>query len=189
MPPEAAKTTAEADGGLGIRKQRRRSPEESPPGTVIEPESVKSQGGATLTKQADGSYLASGTNPASDAYVIAAPMPDAPVSALAARMLPDASLPNQSLGRAFNGNFVLAEFEVDVMSAETGGNPVQSKIAKAQADYSQKGWDITNLADRRQEAAEGQGLGGRWTDEEGTAQGDVRARAARARRRDGDASR
>jgi len=112
---------------------------------VIEPVSVKSEGGATLTKQDDGSYLASGTNPAKDVYVITAKMPEASVSAFLLECLPDASLPNQSLGRAPNGNFVLEEFEVDVASVENAGNPVQAKIAKAEADYSQKGYEITSL--------------------------------------------
>ncbi len=124
---------------------------------VIEPESVKSQGGATLTKQADGSYLASGTNPDSDAYIIRAKMPDAAVSAFLLECFPDASLPNQSLGRASNGNFVLAEVEVDVESTETGGNPVQAKIVKAQADYSQKGYDIASLVTGGKKRQKGKG--------------------------------
>ena len=95
--------------------------------------------------QSDGSYLVTGTNPAKDVYVITAKVGDAPVSAFLLECLPDASLPNQSLGRASNGNFVLEEFEVDVVTAENAGNPVQAKIAKAQADYSQKNYDITNL--------------------------------------------
>ncbi|MCE9520702.1 MAG: PSD1 and planctomycete cytochrome C domain-containing protein, partial [Verrucomicrobia bacterium] len=124
---------------------------------VIAPVSVKSQGGATLTKQSDGSYLASGTNPDSDAYVITAKMPGAEVSAFLLECFPDASLPNQSLGRASNGNFVLAEFEVDVMSTENGGNPVQAKIGKAQADYSQKGYEITNLVTGGKKRQKGKG--------------------------------
>ena len=112
---------------------------------VIEPQSVKSQGGATMVRQGDGSYLATGTNPAKEVYVITAKMPDAPVSAFLLECFPDASLPTQSLGRSPNGNFVLEEFDVDIATPETAGNPVQVKIAKAQADYSQKGYEITNL--------------------------------------------
>lgn len=118
--------------------------EDKNPWEVIEPESIKSQGGATMVRQDDGSYLVSGTNPAKDVYVITAKMPDAPVSAFLLECLPDASLPNRSLGRAPNGNFVLGEFEVDVARADNG-NPVQAKIVKAEADYSQKGYEVTNL--------------------------------------------
>ena len=80
---------------------------EQSPWTPVEPTEVKSQGGATLTRQVDGSYLASGTNPTHDTYVITATLPNAPVSAFLLECLPDPSLPNQSLGRAPNGNFVL----------------------------------------------------------------------------------
>lgn len=125
--------------------------------SVIQLESVKSQGGAIITRQADDSYLASGTNPESDAYIITAKMPAAAVSAFLLECLPDASLPAQSLGRASNGNFILAEFEVDVMSTETGGNPVQAKIVKAQADYSQKGYDIANLVSGGKKRQKGKG--------------------------------
>ncbi len=121
------------------------APEEKNAWDVIAPESVNSQGGATMVRQSDGSYLATGNNPAKDVYIITAKMPDAPVSAFLLECLPDASLPNQSLGRAPNGNFVLQEIEVDVVTAENAGNPVQAKIVKAQADYSQKGYEITNL--------------------------------------------
>jgi Protein of unknown function (DUF1549)/Protein of unknown function (DUF1553)/Planctomycete cytochrome C len=117
--------------------------EEKPVWDALELESVKSQGGATVARQEDGSYLASGTNPAQEAYVITAKMPDAPVSAFLLECLPDAT--TKKLGRSPNGNFVLVDFEVDVHSEENGGNPVQAKIVKAQADYSQKGYEITNL--------------------------------------------
>ena len=128
---------------------------EQSPWSLIEPTKVESQGGATLTRQGDGSYLASGKNPASDTYVITATLPHAPVSAFLLECLPDPSLPNQSLGRAFNGNFVLAEFEVDVEG--DAGNPVQATIAKAQADYSQKGWDIANLVSTGKKRQRGKG--------------------------------
>ena len=119
--------------------------EEKSPWDLITPESVSSQGGATMVRQDDGSYLATGTNPAKDDYIITVKIPDAPVSAFLLECLPDASLPNQSLGRAPNGNFVLEEFEVDVVTAENAGNPVQAKIVNAQANYSQKGYEIANL--------------------------------------------
>ncbi len=119
-------------------------------------------------------------------------MPDAPVSAFLLECFPDPSLPNQSLGRASNGNFVLAEFEVDVMSVENAGNPVQSRISKAQADYSQKGYEVANLESDskgpgRKKAAKRRTAGPWMADQE-------RSRARRCscstsrclRRRDGD---
>ncbi len=128
---------------------------EKNPWTLLEPQKVESQGGATLTRQTDGSYLASGTNPASDTYVISAKMPDEPVSAFLLECLPDPSLPTQGVGRSFNGNFVLAEFEVDVI--DDSGNPVQADFARVEADYSQKGWEITNLLNPGKKRQRGKG--------------------------------
>lgn len=122
-----------------------------------EPESVQSQGGATLTRQIDGSFLASGKNPAKDVYVITLKAGEAPVTGFLLECFPDASLPNQSLGRAANGNFVLGGFDVDVASPETGGNPVQAKLVKAVADYSQKDWDIGQLATAKKKRQVGKG--------------------------------
>jgi hypothetical protein len=123
----------------------------------LEPETVQSQGGANLTRQPDGSYLASGTNPAKDVYVISLKTGDAPVTGFLLECFPDVSLPNQSLGRAPNGNFVLGGFDVDVTSAETGGNPVQAKLVKAVADFSQKDWDIGQLAMAKKKRQLGKG--------------------------------
>ncbi|OAI58115.1 hypothetical protein AYO49_01270 [Verrucomicrobiaceae bacterium SCGC AG-212-N21] len=111
--------------------------------TLLEPTEVKSQGGATLTRQGDGSYLASGTNPAKDTYVITASLPDLQASAFLLECFPDASLPEQSLGRASNGNFVLTEVDIDVLTE--AGNPMQATLSRVQADYSQKDWSINNL--------------------------------------------
>jgi hypothetical protein len=68
--------------------------------------------GAKLTRQSDGSYLASGPNPAKDTYIFDAPLPKDGVTAFLLECLPDPSLPNQSLGRYANGNFVLTDFDV-----------------------------------------------------------------------------
>lgn len=107
----------------------------------LAPRSVTSRGGATLTRQEDGTYLASGVNPAHDVYEIVAPLPPGPCSGLLLECLPDPSLPNQSLGRYPNGNFVLTKVEVE-LTAPTLPAPVQAQLVKAAADYSQAGWDI-----------------------------------------------
>ncbi len=112
----------------------------------LDPENVQSKQGATLTRQADGSYLASGRNPPRDVYVFDVAMPTDGVSAFLLECLPDTSLPNQSLGRNSNGNFVLSQFDVFVQSP--GGKPVAQTVAKAVADYSQKGYDITAVLNK-----------------------------------------
>jgi hypothetical protein len=99
--------------------------------------------GAKLTRQSDGSYLASGPNPPKDTYLFDAPMPKEGVTALLLECLPDPSLPNQSLGRNSNGNFVLTDF--DVFIQKSGGKPEKQTLARVAADYSQKGYEIENV--------------------------------------------
>ena len=109
--------------------------------TGLVPSSVKSSGGATLIKQGDGTWLASGKNTDNDTYEITAPLPAGPFTGLRLSVLPDASLPNQSLGRSGNGNFILSGVEVDV-SAPSLAQPLQAEFIKAEASYQQSGWEV-----------------------------------------------
>ncbi|HRH98808.1 MAG TPA: DUF1553 domain-containing protein, partial [Prosthecobacter sp.] len=102
--------------------------------------------GAKLTRQSDGSYLASGPNPAKDTYIFDAPLPKDGVTAFLLECLPDPSLPNQSLGRYANGNFVLTDF--DVFLQKPGGKPEKQTLARVAADYSQKGYEIEKVLKR-----------------------------------------
>lgn len=112
---------------------------------MIEPTKVESQGGAEIIKQDDGSYLVGGNNPPSDVYTITARISSSDkLSAILLECLPDESLPNKSLGRASNGNFVLNAVEVS-MSDPKAPKPKMLKLAKAEATYSQKNYDISNV--------------------------------------------
>ncbi|MBS0201489.1 MAG: DUF1553 domain-containing protein [Planctomycetes bacterium] len=113
---------------------------------TLQPNDVKSQGGSKLTRQADGSYLASGNNPAHDVYTITAPVPEGTFSGLLLECLPDPSLPQQSLGRYPNGNFVLSSVEAEV-TAPGLSVPLQAKFNRAEATYSQNGWAIGLILD------------------------------------------
>lgn len=108
---------------------------------AIQPQEVTSSGGAKLTRQADGSYLASGKNPSHDVYTIKAPLAEGTFSGLLLECLPDASLPQQSLGRYSNGNFVLSAVEAEI-TAPTLQAPLVASFNRAEATYSQKGWEI-----------------------------------------------
>ncbi len=111
--------------------------------SVLTPKNVYSKGGATLTPQGDGSYLASGTNPPKDVYVFDAPMPAGGASAFLLECLVDPSLPGGGAGRNNNSNFALTNFDVYVQ--KDGGKPELMGLAAAEADYSQKGYDIKNV--------------------------------------------
>lgn len=115
--------------------------------TLLEPVRVTSkfnEMGAKLSRQQDGSYLAGGANPPKDTYLYDANMPKEGVSGFLLECFTDPSLPGGSLGRYPNGNFVLSSF--DVFIQKPGGKPERQSLAKAEADYSQKGYDITSLA-------------------------------------------
>jgi WD40 repeat protein/tetratricopeptide (TPR) repeat protein len=92
---------------------------ESPPTewTVLKPVEIKTEGGAVLTLQADGSILASGTHAPQDVYTLQFADVPAKIGGLRLEVLPDASLPQNGPGRAFNGNFVISEFAARLKSS------------------------------------------------------------------------
>jgi eukaryotic-like serine/threonine-protein kinase len=84
----------------------------APRWTVLKPTEMKSESGASLTLQPDGSVLASGVNPDNDVYVIEVAVPG-PVGAIRLEVIPDPSMPAGGSGRApIWGNFVLTDFRV-----------------------------------------------------------------------------
>lgn len=114
---------------------------ESPVWQPLAPTKVVSEGGATLTKQGDGSYLASGVNPALDVYTIEAPLAAGEFGGVLLEAFPDASMPLQSLGRYPNGNFVLSKVEAEIRTPGAG-KPTEIKFTKAEASFSQKEYEI-----------------------------------------------
>ena len=120
----------------------------------LEPKDVKSEGGATLTKQADGSWLASGKNPTNDTYAASAPLLKGEFSGLLVEVYPDASLPNQSLGRNSNGNFVLTGVEAEI-SAPSLAKPIEIDFVKAESDYEQKGYEVKFIVEDKPKKGKG----------------------------------
>ena len=112
----------------------------------LEVQTFVSTDGATLTRQADGSYLASGTRPDRDSYVLSATSPLPIVTAVRLEVLPHDSLPMRGPGRQDNGNLHLSELEMRVFGAgATTGTPV--KFRRARADFDQQGWGIERAID------------------------------------------
>ncbi len=104
---------------------------------VVEPTSVKSNGGATFTKQKDGSYLVGGKNPQSDTYTIKLQTDLQGITGFRLEVLSDKSLPAGGPGRAEQGNFVLSELKVSAILV--GGSKTKTVVlARATADYEQK---------------------------------------------------
>ena len=120
-----AALTAYEKGWTPARRNGKRTPQAKPVWTVLDVVSAKAKGGAKLTKQPDGSILATGPNPFPETYTLDAKVKLTGVTAIRLEALPDASLPAQGPGRAPNGNFVLNEFKV-AAKGEGRGRQVQA---------------------------------------------------------------
>jgi hypothetical protein len=99
-----------------------------------------------FVRQADDSWLAGGANPDSDTYIATGPAAAGPIAGVLLETFPDPSLPNESVGRYPNGNFVLSGVEVEV-TAPSLPQPLLAKIVRVAADYSQPGWAIEAVLD------------------------------------------
>ena len=107
-------------------------------------ESATSTGGATLVNQADGSVLATGTNPDEDEYAITIALGQ-PARLLLLEALPDASLPGGRVGRGFNGNAVLTKITAEARSRAHPEERRSVRFAWAWADHEQDGGDFRVL--------------------------------------------
>ena len=107
-------------------------------------EKVTAKENAEFKRLDDGSWLVSGGTAAKETYVIEAPLAAGMLTAVRLEALPDDSHPNKSLGRAFNGNFVLSAFEIRLKTSD--GKTTNLPLVKAETDYDQAGWSIAKLA-------------------------------------------
>ena len=100
-----------------------------------EVKAASSAGGATLTSQADGSVLASGKNPDKDTYEVLAWTPLEKITGLRLEALAHKSLSKNGPGRTKdNGNFVLSEFKVDALAADSAAvEKLLSELSARQA--------------------------------------------------------
>jgi hypothetical protein len=115
--------------------------------TTLEVASATSAGGAVLTKQKDGSVLASGKNPTPESYTVTAKTKLTGITAIRLEVLPDPSLKSQGPGRADNGNFVLNEFQVRATPETPKAKAQPVALHNAQADFSQERWAVAGAID------------------------------------------
>ena len=122
---------------------------------VIEPQTFVSTSGATLTRQADNSLLASGPVSERDVYTITATLPPGDLTAVRLEVLADDSLPHHGPGRqSNNGNLHLSEFQV--LAFEPGANAARElALANPSADFNQDQWTIAHALDRNEKTAWG----------------------------------
>jgi hypothetical protein len=115
---------------------------------TLEPTSMKSAGGATLTAQDDKSILVTGPNPKSDSYTLAARTDLAQITAIRIEALPDDHLNDKGPGRSENGNVVLTGVRMKAAAGEETSKPMPVKFKAAGADFSQDGFPVSNLIEK-----------------------------------------
>ena len=141
---KAVSTSSTAAFTTWLERQRAAFTQEGATWLTPAAEKVASKDGAQFKRLDDGSWLVSGPTAAKETYTIEATPAPGTLTALRLEVLPDASLPNQSLGRAFNGNFVLSGLEVRLTTPDGKTTPLP--LLKAEADFDQPGWSIAKLA-------------------------------------------
>lgn len=113
--------------------------------TPLDPKELSASNETKLTKQADGSILASGKNENSD-YRLLANIAQTHVTGLMIEVLPDDSLPRFGPGRANDGNFVLSELDLKY-GVGTNAPDKAVKLVAAKADFSQDGFPVEQAID------------------------------------------
>ncbi len=96
----------------------------------------KSLDGTTFTKQADGSFLLSGKNPASDRWVLTAEIKATGLNAFRIEALTHPTMKHNGPGRASNGNFALSDLRV-FAAPKNGGKRKAVKLVNPKATHQQ----------------------------------------------------
>ena len=120
--------------------------------TLLAPKRMSATEGVTLTPLEDGSILAGGPVPARSKYAIVVQTELKGISGFRVEALPDKSLHGSGPGRAFNGNLVLTEFQVQVLSDPSANSGVSVALEKlAASDYAQDGFPAKDAVDGNKE--------------------------------------
>lgn len=101
---------------------------------------------ATLTRNADGSILSTGTRPDKDTTSVTCSTSLKTITAFRLDVLTDPSLPMNGPGRMDNGNLHLTEFEVQEF-LPGAAEPRSLKFARATADFDQTDWTSSHAID------------------------------------------
>ena len=115
--------------------------------SVIKPTKVTGGEGTTFTPLPDMSTLAGGKSPINEIYDILLHTEETGITAIRLECLKHESMPHGGAGRAYNSNFVLSEFELEISNPDTEQKPERIKFRQAVADYSQNNFNITASID------------------------------------------
>jgi len=107
---------------------------------------ITATGGAKFETLEDGSYVATGANPANPTYTISLKPGERTVTGIRLETLTHKNMTRGGLSRSVNGNFVLTEFEVLAHRPDMN-EPRELKLASATAGYSQSKYPVSNAID------------------------------------------
>ncbi|MCA8986825.1 MAG: hypothetical protein KDA78_04250, partial [Planctomycetaceae bacterium] len=117
------------------------------PWDVFTPSQLTASNKAELKQQEDGSILATAKDGIGN-YELIAQIEPTTLQAFRLEALTDPQLPGMGPGLPPNGNFVVTEFEVFIKPlSDPNATPVPVKLDRAQADFSQDGFDIKTAID------------------------------------------
>ena len=123
----------------------------APHWTALDLGALKSEGGATLTKQADLSVLATGTRPDKDTYSVTAQTDLTNITAVRLEVLSDENLPLKGPGRQDNGNLTLTEFSLKTAPTSAPDSTTTAVLRNPSADFNERydgvDYDITKALD------------------------------------------
>jgi hypothetical protein len=114
---------------------------------ILEPTLMESKEGATLTLQADGSILATGTNGKFDVYTLEAAIHGDKLRFMRVEALAHPSMVKGGPGRAANGNFALSDVQVQLAGPDPKAAPVMLKLKNPRATFEQKGLPVAATID------------------------------------------
>ncbi len=123
--------------------------------TVLDPATMKSANGATLTKLPDHSVLSGGKRPETDIVSLSAHTDLPGVTGVRVEVLTDDSLPLKGPGRQDNGNLHLNEFQVRAAPRSNINESVQVHLKNPAADFNQDGWTVGMAIDGNPKTAWG----------------------------------
>lgn len=106
--------------------------------TTLTPTGMLARNGSRLEPLADGSILSGGPAPVKDVYDLLLQPGKRRITALRLEVLPDPSLPEQGLGRASDGRFILSALELRNSTHSDSSEPPLVYLSSAQADLNQK---------------------------------------------------
>lgn len=115
-------------------------PAAEPAWHVLKPTVLKSEGGAIMEAQPDGTIVVSGPNPDKETLTIEGIPPVGKIGGVKIEPIPDPKLANGGPGRSESGNFVLTGVSLELQPG-SGTMPIGGAVS----DFTQAGYDPLDL--------------------------------------------